>query len=75
MDFESIFEEVTFSPEETVKIVMVPIQDDGVMEGVENFKASLTTVPGSTGVVIGQDEATISITESMFMVVHCIGSA
>ena len=63
MDYSAIRdEEVTFAPSETVKTVIVTIQGDNVFEGEESFTASLSLVPGSTGVEIGQqDSATISI--------------
>ena len=56
-----IDEEVTFTPSETVKIVMILIKDDNVFEGEESFTASLSPVPGSTGVEIGQQGTATTI--------------
>jgi len=50
---------VTFSPTDVEEIVSVPIINDIVREGREEFIGTLTSV--SSGVVIGADQATATI--------------
>ena len=54
---------MTFAPSETSRIVMVPIIDDNVGEGVEQFTARLSVPAGQSGVVLGEDMATVEITD------------
>ena len=42
---------------------MVPIIDDNVFEGVEQFTARLLVPAGQSGVVLGADMATVEITD------------
>lgn len=42
-------------------MVNIPIQRDGVFEGDETFTASLTLVPGSTGIEIGQQSNAVIV--------------
>jgi hypothetical protein len=63
-----INEEVTFGPSETIKFVMVPITEDNVFEGEESFTATLSLVPGSSGVEIGQQgTATTTIVDDIIV--------
>lgn len=45
--------EVTVGAEENVKVVEVNIIQDGILEGLENFRAFLSVQPGAEGVEIG----------------------
>ena len=42
---------------------MVPITDDSVVEGVEQFFAQLFVPAGQSGVVVDEDMATVDITD------------
>ena len=42
---------------------MVPIIDDSIGVEVEQFTAQLSVPPGQSGVVLGEDIATIEITD------------
>ena len=42
---------------------MVPIIDDSIGEGVEQFTAQLSVPAGQSGVVLGEDIATVEITD------------
>ena len=42
---------------------MVPIIDDSVGEGVEQFTAQLSVPAGQSGVVLGASMATVEITD------------
>ena len=65
-----INEEVTFGPSETIKFVMVPITEDNVFEGEESFTVTLSLVPGSSGVEIGQQgTATTTIVDGRSWVI------
>ena len=48
---------------EVSKIVMVPIRDDNVLEGLEQFTARLSIPAGETGVMLGAAMATVEITD------------
>ena len=50
---------VTFAPGDTIKRVQVPINNDDVYEGLEEFTAQLTTT--DSGVAIFQPDATARI--------------
>ena len=54
---------MTFAPTQTSQVVMVPIIDDNVFEGVEQFTARLLVPAGQSGVVLGADMATVEITD------------
>ena len=54
---------MTFAPSETSRIVMVPIIDDSIGVEVEQFTAQLSVPPGQSGVVLGEDIATVEITD------------
>ena len=54
---------MTFAPTQTSQVVMVPIIDDSLGEGVEQFIAQLTLPAGQSGVVLGADMATVEITD------------
>ena len=54
---------MTFAPSEDSQVVMVPIIDDSVGEGVEQFTAQLSVPPGQSGVVLGASIATVEITD------------
>ena len=62
-DYSSTTEEVTFSAKETVKYVTVPITTDNVLEGAEQFIATLSPVDGSIDVQIRQGNATATIVD------------
>ncbi|WMW79456.1 Calx-beta domain-containing protein [Undibacterium cyanobacteriorum] len=62
-DFTSVIGSVVFAPGETTKTITVPITDDKVFEGPENFTVSLTNgsnvvVTGSSATVIIKDDGT-----------------
>ena len=42
---------------------MVPIIDDSIGEGVEQFTARLSVPAGQSGVMLGEDIATVEITD------------
>ena len=42
---------------------MVPIINDNIGEGVEQFTARLSVPAGQSGVVLGEDMATVEITD------------
>ena len=46
---------------EMSKIVMVPIRDDNVLEGLEQFTAWLSIPAGETGVMLGANTATCTV--------------
>ena len=54
---------VTFAPLEILKIVMVPIRNDNIFEGLEQFTAQLSIPAGETGVMLGAAMATVEITD------------
>jgi len=54
---------VTLQPTEFSQIVMVPIVNDAVNELTEEFTATLSLLPGSTGVMLGASTATVVITD------------
>ena len=54
---------MTFAPSEDSRTVMVPIIDDSIGEGVEQFTARLSVPAGQSGVVLGEDMATVEITD------------
>ena len=54
---------MTFAPTEMSKIVMVPIRNDNIFEGLEQFTARLSIPAGETGVMLGDDTATVEITD------------
>ena len=54
---------MTFQPTEVSQIVMVPILDDNSLEGVEQFTAVLSLPPGQGGVMLGDNTATVEITD------------
>ena len=54
---------MTFAPTQTSQVVMVPIIDDSVGEGSEQFTAQLSLPPGQSGVVLGASMATVEITD------------
>ena len=53
---------VTFAPGDTLQTVQVPINNDDVYEGLEEFTAQLTTT--DSGVVIFQHNATARISDN-----------
>ena len=61
---------MTFAPSETSRIVMVPIIDDSIGEEVEQFTAQLSVPPGQSGVVLGEDIATVEITDDRKLYRH-----
>lgn len=52
---------VTFAPSDTEQMVMVPLVDDSVLEGEENFVGSLSLAPGGGRVMLGVVTATAII--------------
>ena len=60
-DYTAVSREVTFSADETVKEVEVPIQQDSVLEGEELFTATISPVSGPVGVQ--NEEATATIVD------------
>ena len=64
-DYTTTSQTVTFAPSETSRIVMVPIINDNVYEGLEQFTARLSLPAGATGVMLGTaDTATVDITDN-----------
>lgn len=59
---ESYPQVLTFSPNETLEFIIVPITDDTIFEGNEEFSATLTTTDAA--VRITQPNATVRITEN-----------
>jgi len=62
-DYTTTSQIVTFQPTECSQIVMVPIMNDAVNELAEEFTATLSLLPGSTGVMLGASTATVVITD------------
>ena len=54
---------MTFAPSEDSQTVMVPIIDDSVGEGAEQFTARLSVPAGQSGVMLGADMATVEISD------------
>ena len=54
---------MTFAPTQTSQVVMVPIIDDSLGEGVEQFTAQLSLPAGQSGVRLGANMATVEITD------------
>ena len=65
---------MTFAPSEDSRIVMVPIIDDSNGEGVEQFTARLSVPAGQSGVALGEDIATVEITDDDRKSSCCIAS-
>ena len=63
-DYTTTSQTVTFAPSEDSRIVMVPIIDDSIGEGVEQFSAQLSVPTGQSGVVLGANTATVEITDN-----------
>jgi len=62
MDYTATTMTVVFSPEESVKTVLVPIEDDDVLEGLEMFSAILMT--SDTRVQLFNSSSSVSITDN-----------
>ena len=62
-DYTATSQTVTFAPTEMSKIVMVPIRNDNIFEGLEQFTARLSIPAGETGVMLGAAMATVEITD------------
>ena len=60
-DYTATSQTVTFAPTEMSKIVMVPITNDSIFEGLEQFTAQLSIPAGETGVMLGAATATVDI--------------
>ena len=52
---------MTFAPSEESRTVNVPIIDDSIGEGLGQFIAQLSVPTGQSGVVLGEDMATVEI--------------
>ena len=52
---------VIFAAGTTEQFLEVMLVDDNIVEGVEEFEGVLSLAPGSTGVVLGMDQATATI--------------
>ena len=63
VDYTTTSVTVTFQAAETSQVVMVPILPDNILEGVERFTAQLSLPAGQTGVVLGDNMASIEITD------------
>ena len=57
--------EVSFLPAQTEqsRTITIPINNDEVREGMEQFTVQLSLPSGSTGVVLDQDSATVQIVD------------
>ena len=62
-DYTATSVTVMFQAAETSKVVMVPILGDDTFEGVEQFTTRLSVPAGQSGVVLGEDMATVEITD------------
>ena len=62
-DYTATSETVTFLPTEMSKVVMVPIRNDDIFEGLKQFTAQLSIPAGETGVMLGAAVATVDITD------------
>ena len=62
MDYTETTMTVVFGPEESVKTVLVPIEDDDVLEGLEMFSAILTT--SDIRVQLFNSSASVTITDN-----------
>ena len=60
---------VTFAPGDSLQTVQVPINNDDVYEGLEEFTAQLTTT--DSGVAIFQPDATARIRDDDGMTYFC----
>ena len=54
---------MTFAPTEMSKIVMVPIRNDNIFEGLEQFTAQLSIPACETRVMLGAAMAMVDITD------------
>jgi uncharacterized delta-60 repeat protein len=63
-DYTPISTQVTFAPDETVKVVGVPIVDDSAVEPDETVNLSLTLVSQSPEASIGTGSATLTIVDN-----------
>ena len=62
-DYSTTSQLVTFAPAQTSQVVMAPIIDDSLGEGMEQFTARLTLPADYIGVVLGARMATVEITD------------
>ena len=62
-DYTTTSQTVTFAPSEESHTVNVPIIDDSIGEGLGQFIAQLSVPTGQSGVVLGEDMATVEITD------------
>lgn len=63
-DYTPVSIPVTFAPDETVKVVSVPLNDDSTVEGDETVDLSLELLSPSTEASIGIGSATLTIVDN-----------
>ncbi|MFM7440503.1 MAG: Calx-beta domain-containing protein, partial [Snowella sp.] len=61
-DYTTIAGTLTFNPGDNIEYIVVPLQDDEVIEGNETFFVNLSNVTG--GAVLDQSTATVTISEN-----------
>ena len=54
---------VTIQAADASQVVMVPIINDSLVEGVERFTAQLSVPSGQNRVMLGSNSATVEITD------------
>ena len=62
-DYTTTSQTMTFAPSEDSRTVMVPIIDDSIGEGMEQLVARLSVPAGHSGVALGEDMASVEITD------------
>ena len=62
-DYTATSMAVTIQAADASQVVMVPIINDSLVEGVERFTARLSLPTGQDGVMLGANTATVEITD------------
>jgi hypothetical protein len=63
-DYTAVSSSISFSPGETVKTINIPILDDSVYEGSENFLVTLSGATGGASVSGGAGQASVMIVDN-----------